>query len=80
MVHTNACNFLTDAPIDTCFTENIMWSFGIYCAEYGAVIGNHYKITLYTYLKKLAKICTLTWRVFAEAVTIIVLFVCAVYI
>ena len=48
-VHTNACNFLTDAPIDTCFTGNIVGSFGIYCAKYGAVIGNHYKIkTLYT--------------------------------
>ena len=44
-VHTNACNFLTDAPIDTCFTGNIMWSFGIYCAKYSAVIDNHYKIT-----------------------------------
>ena len=48
-VHTNACNFLTDALIDTCFTENTMWSFGIYCAKYSAVKGNHYKITtLYT--------------------------------
>ena len=48
-VHTNASNFLTDGPIDTCFTENIMWSFDFYCAKYSSVIGNHYKIkTLYT--------------------------------
>ena len=45
-VHTNACNFLTDAPIYICFTGNIVWSFGIYCDKYGAVIGNHYKITM----------------------------------
>ena len=48
-VHTNACNFLTDIPIDTYFTENIMWSFSISCAKYSAFISNQYKITmLYT--------------------------------
>ena len=47
-VHTNACNFLIDVPIDTRFTGNIVGSFGIYCVKYGAVIGNHYKITMYT--------------------------------
>ena len=48
-VHTNACNFLTDAPIYTCFTGNIVWLFGIYCVKYGTVIDSYCKITtLYT--------------------------------
>ena len=48
-VHTNACNFLADAPFYTCFTMKIVQSFGIYCVKYGTVIGSHYKITtLYT--------------------------------
>ena len=45
VLHRFTLMLVTDAPIYTCFAGNIMWSFGIYCAKYGAVIGNHYKIT-----------------------------------
>ena len=47
-VHTSACNFLKDSPIYKCFTGNIVWSFGIYCTKFYAVISNCYKITSFT--------------------------------
>ena len=41
LAHTNACNFLTNLSVYKCSVRNIVWSFGMYCGKFCAVIVNN---------------------------------------